>query len=237
MTAALLTPTPDHRGVATLAARRHAETLIEEAARRHGHGLVMSSSFGIHAAALLHLATRVVRKIPVVWVDTGYLPAETYRYAETLRERLDPSQHVYSAELSPARMEALYGRLWEANTPEALDRYHTIRKVVPMQRALDALDASGWLAGLRSDQTEHRGALRPIEEQWGREKFLPLLHWSTLEVERYLDEYDLPRHPLQSDGFATVGDWHTSRPLEAGDELARDSRFLGLKQECGLHLA
>jgi len=44
-------------------------------------------------------------------------------------------------------------------------------------------------------------------------------------------------HPLKLDGYATIGDWHTSRPLEDADVLARDSRFLGLKQECGLHLA
>ena len=216
---------------------QHALALIEEAAEHHGEGLVLSTSFGIHAAAMLHLATRLLPRIPVIWVDTGYLPAETYRFAEELRARLDLDLHVASAELSPARMEALYGKLWDTGDVESLDLYHRIRKVEPMRRALDALGASGWLAGLRADQTTHRSGLEAVGEQWGREKYLPILDWSARDVHGYLRRYDLPYHPLFFEGYVSVGDWHTSRPLAPSDTDARGTRFLGLKQECGLHVA
>ncbi len=216
---------------------RQALTLVEAAARRHGPNLVVSTSFGIHAAAMLHLATQVTPGLPVVWVDTGYLPPETYRFADALTERLDLNLHVAQATLSPARMEALHGRLWERGDVEALDRYDRIRKVEPMQRALDELDATGWLAGLRADQTDFRRTLTPITEQWGREKFLPLLDWSTRDVHGYLKDHALPLHPLFEQGYASVGDWHTSRPVHEDDADDRAGRFLGLKQECGLHVA
>ena len=216
---------------------RHALARIQGAASHHGEGLVMSTSFGIHSAAMLHLATRVVPGIRVIWVDTGYLPPETYRFAEELEARLELDLHVVAAEFSPARMEALHGRLWETREPDALDLYHRIRKVEPMRRALDDLGATGWLAGLRAEQTDHRRTLPFAGEQWGRTKYLPVLDWSSRDLHDYLVAHDLPYHPLFFEGYATVGDWHTSRPVLGSDGHERDTRFRGLKQECGLHVA
>jgi phosphoadenosine phosphosulfate reductase len=224
-----ITETPD--------TARSARTLIEGAALRHGDGLVMSTSFGIQSAALLHLAQEVVPGLPVLWVDTGYLPEETYRFAAALEERLELNLHVSSAALSPARMEALHGRLWEQGDVGALDLYNRIRKVEPMQKGLEELDATAWIAGLRSDQTEFRRGLPVVGEQWGRTKYLPILDWTSRDLHQYLMAHELPYHPLFYKGFATVGDWHTSRALAAGDENERDTRFLGLKQECGIHLS
>lgn len=201
-----------------------------------GDGLVMSTSFGIQSAVMLHLVTQVVPDIPVIWVDTGYLPVETYRFAEDLAVRLDLNLKVYQSPLSPARMEALYGKLWEQHDVESLNRYDQIRKVEPMQRALKELGATAWLAGLRSNQTDHRKTLQPVGFQGGRYKLLPILQWSSKDVYDYLVAYDLPYHPLFDRGYVTVGDWHSSRPLTAADSDERNTRFKGLKQECGLHL-
>ena len=67
-------------------------------------------------------------------------------------------------------------------------------------------------------------------------KLLPILDWTSKDVYKYLDQDSLPFHPLFDKGYVTVGDWHSSRPLGAGDTHARETRFGGLKQECGLHL-
>jgi phosphoadenosine phosphosulfate reductase len=210
--------------------------LVEWGARTFGAGLVMSTSFGIQSAVMLHLVTQVMPDIPVIWVDTGYLPPETYRFAEKLTRRLQLNLQVYQSPLSPARMEALYGRLWDQQDVNALNRYDHIRKVEPMQRALQELGATAWLAGLRAGQTDHRKTLDRIGFQEGRYKLLPILHWHSKDVYEYLVAHDLPYHPLFDQGYVTVGDWHSSRPLMAGDEDERDTRFQGLKQECGLHL-
>ncbi len=201
-----------------------------------GHGLVMSTSFGIQSAVMLHLVTQVVPDVPVIWVDTGYLPVETYRFAEELTNRLNLNLKVYQSPMSPARMEALYGRLWDQHDIEALNRYDQIRKVEPMQRALRELGATAWLTGLRSDQTDHRKSLDRVGMQGGRYKVMPILQWTAKDVYKYLIKFDLPYHPLFDKGYVTVGDWHSSRPITAGDSNERDTRFKGLKQECGLHL-
>jgi phosphoadenosine phosphosulfate reductase len=212
------------------------EEVVAWAAGRFGAGLVLSTSFGIQSAVMLHLVTRVVPDLPVVWVDTGYLPPETYRFAESLSTRLDLNLHVVQPALSPARMEALHGRLWEQDDVEAAQLYDRIRKVEPMQRELDRLGATAWLSGLRADQTDHRRTLPVVGRQGQRFKILPILAWSAQDVHAYLKAHALPYHPLFEQGYATVGDWHSSRPLSAADDHERDTRFRGLKQECGLHL-
>lgn len=210
--------------------------VVRWAADAFGDGLVLSTSFGIHAAVMLHLVTREVPDVPVVWVDTGYQPAETYRFAEELTERLDLRLHVAQAELSPARMEALYGRLWASEDAADLDLYHRLRKVEPMQRVLAELGATAWLSGLRADQTDHRASLPRVGFLGGRAKVLPILHWTSRDAYAYLKAHDLPLHPLFEQGYATVGDWHSSRPAGADDTRERDARFGGRRQECGLHL-
>lgn len=201
-----------------------------------GETLVMSTSFGIQSAVMLHLVTQVVPNIPVIWVDTGYLPAETYRFADELTQRLNLNLKVYQSAISPARMEALYGRLWDQNNVEAFNRYDQIRKVEPMQRALKELGANAWLAGLRAHQTSHRQSLGRIAQQNDLYKLHPILAWHSRDIYQYLTSHGLPYHPFFEQGYVSVGDWHSSRPLTDADDNERDTRFKGLKQECGLHL-
>ena len=210
--------------------------LMEWAADRFGDSLAMSTSFGIQSSVTLRLATRVMPNIPVIWVDTGYLPAETYRYAEQLSTRLNLNLHVYQSPLSPARMEAVHGRLWEASDAAELQRYDDIRKVEPMQRALTDFQPDAWVSGLRAQQTDFRKTLRRLSFDGTRYKVLPILHWTSRDVYEFMQENDLPEHPLFEQGYSTVGDWHSSRSMTAGDANERDTRFNGVKQECGIHL-
>mmetsp|Transcript_496 Transcript_496/g.1214 ORF Transcript_496/g.1214 Transcript_496/m.1214 type:complete len:531 (-) Transcript_496:467-2059(-) len=200
--------------------------------------LAMSTSFGIQSAVLLHMATQVKPDIPVVWVDTGYLPPETYQYAETLRETLGLNLTVSSnTEWSPARMEALYGKLWEKDDAESHSLYGRLRKVEPLKAGLDSLKPNPLvlLSGLRASQTKARAGMKPVSYQQGRFKLLPMLRMTDEDVVEYMDKHDLPAHPLQAKGYHTVGDWHSSRPVQEGED-PRNSRFGGKFQECGLHV-
>ena len=204
-----------------------------------GDGLVITTSFGIQSAVLLHLVSQLMAArgctIPVVWVDTGYLPPETYRYAQQLSQRLGLAPHVAQAELSPARMEALHGRLWETGDVEDLELYHRLRKVEPLDRALTSLAASCWASGVRGNQTDHRRSMTVLDTVRQRWSLRPLLTWSNRDVYYYMLEHDLPQHPLFEQGYSTVGDWHSSAP-DDGSVSGRATRFGGLKQECGIHL-
>lgn len=210
------------------------EDLIAWARATFGESLVASTSFGATSGVMLHLIHRIAPETPIVCVDTGYLFPETYRFAQELIERLGLDVRFYSARMSSARQEALYGKLWEQGE-DGVKRYLEINKVEPMQRALDDLGARAWMAGLRSEQTEHRAGLRRVERQDGRIKLHPILNWTWEEVDAYMQEHDLPYHPLFDQGYRSIGDHHSTIPTTA-DMDPRDGRILGKTRECGLHL-
>ncbi|CAH0488824.1 unnamed protein product [Peronospora farinosa] len=202
-----------------------------------GARTLLSSSFGIQSAVMLHLVRSVSMSIPVVWVDTGYLPKETYQFAAHLTKVLDLDVRVYQSPISPARMEALYGKLYELESYEAYRQYGFMRKVEPMQRALKELDAEALLVGVRGDQTQHRQHMQLVNVYEGRLKICPILNWDKKEVEKYMAANQLEYHPLKAKGYESVGDDHSSRPVTEADKgNDRAGRFNSKQQECGLHL-
>ncbi len=203
-------------------------------ALRHTPGRhVLSSSFGAQSAVSLHLVSRQQPDIPVVLIDTGYLFPETYRFVDTLVERLALKLEVYRPRIGIGWMEARYGRLWEQGL-EGLERYNAIRKVEPMRRALDELGCGSWFAGLRRNQARSRAAIDFVAFRNGRWKIHPLADWSDRDIGMYLQKHGLPYHPLWEQGYISIGDTHTSRRWEPGMD-PEDTRFFGLKRECGLH--
>lgn len=228
-----VSPAVDLTAVNAALASATAEDRVAWAIREFGDALVLSSSFGAQAAVMLSLAVRAKPRLPVILIDTGYLFPETYRFADELTAKLNLNLHVYRATVSPAWIEARHGRLWEQGL-DGLKRYNYLVKVEPMQRALRELGARAWLAGLRRSQAGTRGELGVVGEQDGRIKILPIIDWSDRDIYRYLTQHDLPYHPLWEKGYISIGDTHTTRPL-GGDVTPDQTRFFGLKRECGLH--
>ena len=232
-TAERLSPAVNLAAVNGQLSRASAEERIAWAAAEFPGTLVVSSSFGAQAAVMLSLATRVVPGIPVVFVDTGYLFPETYRFVDELTAKLKLNLRVYRPALSPAWLEARHGKLWEQGV-EGLDTYHRIVKIEPMQRALQELGVKAWMAGLRRSQASTRENLEVVGTQDGRIKVHPIVDWSDRQVHQYLKAQGLGYHPLWDQGYVSIGDIHTSRPLTA-DLTPEQTRFFGLKRECGLH--
>lgn len=214
----------------TKSAQQRVEWALEHLPQR----FMISSSFGIQAAVMLHLVTEQYPSIPVVLLDTGYLFPETYQFIDELTERLNLNLKVYRAEQSPNWQEARYGKLWEKDV-EGITRYNQMNKVEPLNRALDELQANSWFSGLRRDQATSRADKGVLEVSRGVLKVYPIIDWSKKDVHYYLKENDLPYHPLWEKGYVSVGDIHTSRPLEAG-MTEEQTRFNGLTRECGIHL-
>lgn len=214
-----------------------AEHLLQWAVAEFAETLAVSTSFGIQSAVTLKLATMVNPDLQVIWIDTGYLPAETYAYATTLTKQLNLNLKVYEPRLTPFEMEAEHGKLWESDRVEDLDLYDQIRKVEPMQRALDELGVLGWVSGLRANQTAYRKKLPPIKRTGTRFRVYPILEWTNRDVYQFMESHSLPQHPLFHQGYVSVGDAHSSRPLSLDDANERDTRFRGIKQECGLHVS
>ena len=136
--------------------------------------------------------------------------------------------------MSPARMEALHGRLWETGQVSDLETYHRIRKVEPLEQAFASLDVRCWASGVRSGQTDHRRSMTWLDPIRTRLSLRPVLDWTPRDVFYYMQEHELPQHPLFDQGYSLSG-LAPSGP-DSGDHSGRGTRFGGLKQECGIHL-
>eukprot|EP00937_MAST-01D_sp_MAST-1D-sp2_P000137 g137.t1 len=230
-----------------------ADAAIRYVLDRMGDRVALTTSFGMQSALMLHLVTRHKPDIPVIWIDTGFLPAETYHYARTLEKQLGLNIQIYQASMSPAHIEAELGpKLWERDHKA----YGRITKVEPMGRALRDLGGRGdappatprtgdapcaVLVGLRKGQTANRQKMQKVNLQKAptpHYKVCPVLDWSAEDVDAYFERHGLPQHPLKAQGYTTVGDAHSSAPADANlSELEqRASRFGGKVQECGLHI-
>ena len=204
--------------------------------KKFGNQFAITTSFGIQSSVLLNILSQsgLQKKIKIFWIDTGYLPQETYHYAQKLINDLSLEIEVLQSELSPARMEALHGKLWETNKASDLDKYHELRKIKPLENALDKYNIECWASGIRSSQTEDRNKMNFLDLIRQRLSLRPLLNWTNKDIFYYMEENNLPAHPLFIKGYSSVGDWHSSSP--DGIEIkGRDTRFGGIKEECGIH--
>jgi len=198
-----------------------------------GKRLVATTSFGLQAGVMLHLIHEHAPEIPIIFIDTGFLFPETYQYGEELSAKFDLDLRIYQPTISAARIQALWGNLWE-NGKEGADQYGLLTKIEPMNRALNETGADVWLSGLRRSQSKTRVDRPFVEQQKMTMKAYPILDWADAQVELYFYQNNIPRHPLAAQGYLTMGDWHSTRPATPGD--ADSSRFNGEKYECGLHL-
>ncbi|MGJ8655976.1 MAG: phosphoadenylyl-sulfate reductase [Akkermansiaceae bacterium] len=202
--------------------------------QEYGSKLVLSTSFGLQAAVMLDLVSKHAPEVPVVWIDTGYLFPETYQYVEQLKAKLNINLKEYQPLVTAARQEAIHGKLWEQGE-EGNAKYGVINKIEPMNRALRELGTDIWLSGLRRSQSSTRVERPFLEQQKNTLKVYPILDWTDAQVQQYFRDNNLPKHPLESKGYQTMGDWHSTSPVEEG-QSAEESRYGGNKYECGLHL-
>ena len=211
--------------------------IIEWGYKTFDKKFAFTTSFGIQSSVLLHLIqhSSLKNKVKIFWIDTGYLPKETYKYASELINKLSLEIEVLQSEISPAHMEALYGKLWESKNSNDLDKYHKIRKIDPLENAFKKYSINCWGSGVRSQQTDNRRKMKPLDLIRDRLSLRPLLEWTNKDIFYYMQENDLPQHPLFFKGYSSIGDWHSSKP-ETITSKGRKTRFGGINQECGLHL-
>jgi len=194
--------------------------------------IALVSSFGADSVVLLHMIARIAPELPVLFLDTGKLFAETLRYRHALGAELGLTD-VRDLRPDPARLAAADpdGELHL----RAPDHCCALRKIEPLEAALDGFAA--WITGRKRHQNALRAEMPLFEEDGvGRIKVNPLAAWSRADVEAYMESHGLRRHPLVAKGYASIGCAPCTSPVAPGeDERAgrwRDSE----KTECGLHL-
>ncbi|GJL97172.1 MAG: hypothetical protein DHS20C06_09890 [Hyphobacterium sp.] len=192
---------------------------------------VIVSSFGAESAALLHYIHALRADLPVIFLDTGHHFAETFEYRDALAERLGLELIIVRPEPSLIAEEDPHDQL-HADDPNACC---TIRKTFPLQDVLQRYAC--WISGRKRYQSATRAALPLIERDGVRIKLNPLAFWTRDDINAYFKAHDLPRHPLEEKGYASIGCAPcTAAAVEGG--ASRSGRWpqMADKTECGIHL-
>jgi phosphoadenosine phosphosulfate reductase len=195
--------------------------------------LALVSSFGAESVVLLHMVAVTAPATPVIFIDTEMLFAETLVYQQEIAERLG------LRDLRIIRPDA--DDLARADRAQTLHRHDpdaccALRKTRPLLRALSGFD--GWITGRKRYQSGTRAALDffETEDGTGRIKVNPLAHWARGDVQTYMEENRLPRHPLVDRGYPSIGCTPCTTPVGA-DEDPRAGRWRDTeKTECGIHI-
>ena len=190
------------------------------------------SSYGAESAVLLHMVASIDRDVPVIFTNTQKMFGETLAYRDELSERLGLTDlRVFRPDPRMLGLKDATGMRWSYDPDGCCE----IRKVEPLRRALSPFDA--WISGRKGFQAGTRTALPRFEEDEGRLKLNPLADWSKSQLDGYFEEHDLPRHPLEAQGYLSIGCAPCTSKVKPGED-PRAGRWRGWdKVECGIHVS
>lgn len=213
--------------------RHHAATeVLRRAVSDPDLGKVaLVSSFGAESVVLLHMVSVVAPGLPVLFIDTQMLFPETLEYQREVAEKLGLTNvQIISASDEEIAKYDPDGTLNKVNPDACCD----FRKTVPLERALSGYDA--WITGRKRFQGGQRQELEFFEpEPPLRLRVNPLAHWRPQDIQEYMAENNLPRHPLVAKGYPSIGCAPCTSPVKEGEDQ-RAGRWRGLeKEECGIH--
>ncbi|MBN8829415.1 MAG: phosphoadenylyl-sulfate reductase [Sphingomonadales bacterium] len=190
------------------------------------------SSFGTESAVLLHLVAQADKSVPVIFVDTLKMFPETLDYRDMLIRTLGftDSRTVTPLPDVIAKKDET-GLRWSYDPDGCCE----IRKVEPLARAKNGLDT--WISGRKAFQSVTRQNLPRFEIEDGRLKINPLGDWDKAALEAWFEAHDLPRHPLEAQGYLSIGCEPCTSKVMPGED-PRAGRWRGWdKVECGIHTA
>lgn len=199
--------------------------------------VALVSSFGVESAVLLHLVSEIDRDIPLIFTNTQKMFGETLAYRDELAERLGFTDlRVYRPDPRLLAAKDATGLRWSYDPDGCCE----IRKVEPLKRALAGFDS--WISGRKGFQAGTRTALPLFELDEAdaaatgpKLKLNPLAGWSKDALNAYFDDHKLPRHPLEAQGYLSIGCSPCTSKVMPGED-PRSGRWRGWdKVECGIH--
>ncbi|KQB38206.1 Phosphoadenylyl-sulfate reductase [Flavobacterium daejeonense] len=214
---------------------------IEEAlvflANEYKDEVVFSTSFGQEDQVITDLIEKSGAAVKIFTLDTGRLFQETYDVFHRTQKKYKTPIKVYFPEAKA--VEELLEKKGPNSFFESVENRKEccyIRKVVPLKKALAGNKM--WITGLRAEQSENRSNLHLFEYDTNFEilKFNPLLKWTLEEVQKYIDDHNVPQNSLHKKGFVSIGCAPCTRAIVEGEDI-RAGRWYWEQshKECGLH--
>lgn len=207
-----------------------ADEIVRWAVQTFGTRFAVTSA--MQDAVLVHLVSQVAPGVDVLFLDTGYHFAETLGTRDAIAATYDVNLITLTPPQTVAEQDATYGPTLHDRDP---DRCCGLRKVAPLDRALQGYDA--WATGLRRVETPTRAGTPVVsyDARRGKVKIAPIAAWSDQDVEDYIALHGILINPLLTVGYRSIGCAPCTRAVAAGED-PRAGRWAGsVKTECGIH--
>jgi phosphoadenosine phosphosulfate reductase len=204
--------------------------MLRIALREFQGKIAVVSSFAAESVVLLHQIAKIDPTVPILFLNTGKLFGETLRYRDRIQDALGLCD-IRSIGPHPNDRSSIdpQGTLWSRD-PDACCHF---RKVAPIRSALRGFDAQ--VTGRKRFQSAARARLEKVEYSDGRFRFNPLTEWTQEMLTAYIEEHNLPRHPLVNDGYPSIGCMPCTQRVAKGADY-RSGRWSEFeKDECGIH--
>ncbi len=186
--------------------------------------ILFTSSFGTTAVYLIDLMRSQGIQHPVHFIDTSFHFQETLTYREELTKRYD----LKVIEIKPEKKQNELSHLAQLYHFDP-DRCCSINKVEPLNRIKGEFDV--WISGLMGWQSMTRKDRQVFELKEGILKFYPIIDVTEEQAISYIEDRNLPQHPLKPLGYESIGCKHCTIKGEK-----RNGRWAQqVKTECGLH--
>lgn len=200
--------------------------------------IAFSTSLGQEDQVLTDVIFRNNHPIKVFTLDTGRLFEQTYDVLDKTQKKYNKSISSFAPDNN--ELEALLDSKGPYSFYDSIENRKeccSIRKINPLQKALKGVDL--WITGLRASQSNSRSTLSffSYDDAFGLPKFNPLVNWTLEEVEKYLEQNNVPQNSLHKKGFVSIGCEPCTRAVKPGEDI-RSGRWWWeeSKKECGLHL-
>ena len=199
--------------------------------------VVFSTSFGQEDQVITALIAKNDLPINIFTLDTGRLFQETYDVFHKTQKKYKKDIKVYFPEAAAVeKLLEIKGPNSFYDSVENRKECCFIRKVAPLTKALKG--NAIWITGLRAEQSENRNSLDLFEydAHFDIIKFNPLLKWTLEDVQKYIDDNNVPQNALHKQGFVSIGCAPCTRAISEGEDI-RAGRWWweSSHKECGLH--
>jgi len=201
--------------------------------------IAFSSSMGAEDQVITHIIANIDPTTKIFTLDTGRVFPETYDLIENTNARYKINIGIMFPDT--AQVEQMVNEKGVNLFYESIENRKlccNIRKIEPLQRALNGLDI--WISGLRREQSVTRNNLNLVE--WdaknGLMKLNPLNNWSVEEVWDYIKKHNIPYNKLHDKGFPSIGCQPCTRAIGPGEDIRAGRWWWELPEhkECGLHV-
>jgi phosphoadenosine phosphosulfate reductase len=213
------------------------EETLTYLADQYQNKIIFSTSFGQEDQVITALIAKNNVPITIFTLDTGRLFQQTYDVFHKTLKKYKINIKTYFPET--IAVEELLNQKGPNSFYESVENRKEccfIRKVVPLTKALKGNEI--WITGLRAEQSENRNDLAAFEydAHFNIIKYNPLLKWTLAEVQKYIDDNNVPQNALHKQGFVSIGCAPCTRAITA-DEDIRAGRWWweSSHKECGLH--